>query len=331
MKAIQLRRFGNPDVLDYIDVPTPVPGPGEVLVQVHAAGVNFADTLMRQDRYAITPPLPAILGSEVAGTIAALGVDVDANTIAIGTRVAAPLFAANISLGGYAEFVVVPVDYIVPLPDNLSFDQATALMVQGLTAAYLIKQVPPAGKTVLATSAAGGVGSFLVQLARQAGARHIVAAASSEQKLAFTRSLGADVGIDYTDPHWTVSLNAALGGAGPDIIYESVGGTITMDGLAALAPLGQMVIYGALNIQQFALGVPDLLGLIFKNQSITGFALVPLLTPGSLKRELGALFDDAAQGLLTVTIGGVYSLADAADAHRALEARNTIGKLILVP
>lgn len=331
MKAIQLRRFGNPDVLDYIDVPTPVPGPGEVLVQVHAAGVNFADTLMRQDRYAITPPLPAILGSEVAGTIAALGVDVDANTIAIGTRVAAPLFAANISLGGYAEFVVVPVDYIVPLPDNLSFDQATALMVQGLTAAYLIKQVPPAGKTVLATGAAGGVGSFLVQLARQAGARHIVAAASSEQKLAFTRSLGADVGIDYTDPHWTVSLNAALGGAGPDIIYESVGGTITMDGLAALAPLGQMVIYGALNIQQFALGVPDLLGLIFKNQSITGFALVPLLTPGSLKRELGALFDDAAQGLLTVTIGGVYPLADAADAHRALEARNTIGKLILVP
>ncbi|CAN5252551.1 zinc-binding dehydrogenase [soil metagenome] len=331
MKAIQLRRFGNPDVLDYIDVPTPVPGPGEVLVQVHAAGVNFADTLMRQDRYAITPPLPAILGSEVAGTIAALGVDVDANTIAVGTRVAAPLFAANISLGGYAEFVVVPVDYIVPLPDNLSFDQATALMVQGLTAAYLIKQVPPAGKTVLATGAAGGVGSFLVQLARQAGARHIVAAASSEQKLAFTRSLGADVGIDYTDPHWTVSLNAALGGAGPDIIYESVGGTITMDGLAALAPLGQMVIYGALNIQQFALGVPDLLGLIFKNQSITGFALVPLLTPGSLKRELGALFDDAAQGLLTVTIGGVYPLAHAADAHRALEARNTIGKLILVP
>ena len=331
MKAIQLRRFGNPDVLDYIDFPTPVPGPGEVLVQVHAAGVNFADTLMRQDRYAITPPLPAILGSEVAGTIAALGVDVDANTIAVGTRVAAPLFAANISLGGYAEFVVVPVDYIVPLPDNLSFDQATALMVQGLTAAYLIKQVPPAGKTVLATGAAGGVGSFLVQLARQAGARHIVAAASSEQKLAFTRSLGADVGIDYTDPHWTVSLNAALGGAGPDIIYESVGGTITMDGLAALAPLGQMVIYGALNIQQFALGVPDLLGLIFKNQSITGFALVPLLTPGSLKRELGALFDDAAQGLLTVTIGGVYPLADAADAHRALEARNTIGKLILVP
>lgn len=331
MKAIQLRRFGNPDVLDYIDVPTPVPGPGEVLVRVHAAGVNFADTLMRQDRYAITPPLPAILGSEVAGTIAALGVDVDANTIAVGTRVAAPLFAANISLGGYAEFVVVPVDYIVPLPDNLSFDQATALMVQGLTAAYLIKQVPPAGKTVLATGAAGGVGSFLVQLARQAGARHIVAAASSEQKLAFTRSLGADVGIDYTDPHWTVSLNAALGGAGPDIIYESVGGTITMDGLAALAPLGQMVIYGALNIQQFALGVPDLLGLIFKNQSITGFALVPLLTPGSLKRELGALFDDAAQGLLTVTIGGVYPLADAADAHRALEARNTIGKLILVP
>lgn len=329
MKAIQLRRFGGPDVLDYVDVPNPVPGPGEVLVRVHAAGINFADTLMRQDRYALTPPLPAILGSEVAGMVVGLGADVHA--VAVGTRVAAPMFAANISFGGYAEFVVVPVDFIVPLPDDLSFHVATALMVQGLTAAYLIRQAPPAGKTVLVTGAAGGVGSILVQLARQAGARCIVAAASSERKLDFARSLGADIGIDYVDPHWTVSLNTALGGAEPDIIYESVGGTITTAGLAALAPLGQMVIYGALNIQQFALGVPDLLGLIFKNQSITGFALVPLLTPSSLKRELGALFDIAAHGQLKVTVGGVYSLADAADAHRALEARSTVGKLILVP
>lgn len=329
MKAIELRRFGSADVLEYRDVPDPVPGPGEVLVRVHAAGINFSDVLMRQDRYAMTPPLPSVLGSEVAGTIAGLGADVDG--IAIGTRVAAPLFAANISFGGYAEYVVLPADYIVPLPDGLSFEDAAALMVQGLTAAYLIKQAPPAGKTVLVTGAAGGVGSILVQLARQAGARCIVAAASSEAKLECARALGADVGVDYTDPQWTGPLSQALGGAGPDIIYESVGGSITMDGISALAPLGQMVIYGALNIQQFALGVPDLLGLIFKNQSITGFALVPLLTPGSLKRDLAALFDIAARGQLKVTIGGVYPLTQAVEAHRALESRSTMGKLVLVP
>lgn len=325
MKAIELRRFGDPGVLEYGDVPDPVPGPGEVLVRVHAAGINFSDVLMRQDRYAMTPPLPSVLGSEAAGTIAGLGAGVDG--IAIGTRVAAPLFAANISFGGYAEYVVIPAEYVVPLPDGLSFEDATALMVQGLTAVYLVRQAPPVGKTVLITGAAGGVGSILVQLAQRAGARRIVAAASSEAKLDFTRSLGADVGVDYTDPQWT----AALGGAVPDIVYESVGGSITMDGLSALAPLGQMVIYGALNIQQFALGVPDLLGLIFKNQSISGFALVPLLTPGSLKRDLAALFDIAAHGQLKVTIGGVYSLAQAADAHRAVESRSTIGKLILAP
>lgn len=325
MKAIELRRFGDPGVLEYGDVPDPVPGPGEVLVRVHSAGVNFSDVLMRQDRYAMTPPLPSVLGSEVAGTIAELGADVD--ELMIGTRVAAPLFAANISFGGYGEYVVVPADYIVPLPDGLSFEDATALMVQGLTASYLIKQAPPAGKIVLVTGAAGGVGSILIQLLKQAGARCIVAAASSEAKLEFARALGADVGVDYTDPQWI----AALGGAQPDIIYESVGGSITMDGLSALAPLGQMVIYGALNIQQFALGVPDLLGLIFKNQSITGFALVPLLTPGSLRAELTVLFEAAAREDLKVTIGGVYPLAQAADAHRALEGRSTMGKLILVP
>lgn len=329
MQVIQLTRFGGPEVLQLAQLPTPVPGPGEILVRVRAAGVNFAETLMRVDRYAMTPPLPSVPGVEAAGEIVAIGPDVGG--LDLGARVAAPLFAAGLHFGGYADHVVVPAELAVLLPDGLSFEDATALMIQGLTAAHLVKQGPPAGKTVLVNAAAGGVGSILVQLARRAGAKTIVAAASSDDKLAFARSLGADIGIDYTRPDWTTALRAALGGEGPDIIYESVGGAITTASLAALAPLGRIIVYGALNIQQFALGVPDLLGLIFKNQSLTGFALAPLLTPASLRAELGALFGLAARGELRVTIGGSYPLERVGEAHQALEQRATMGKLVLLP
>ncbi|MFA6114117.1 MAG: zinc-binding dehydrogenase [Sphingomonas sp.] len=329
MKVIQLTRFGGPEVLQLAQLPTPVPGPGQILVRVRAAGVNFAETLMREDRYAMTPPLPSVPGVEAAGEIVAIGPDVSG--FDLGARVAAPLFAAGLHSGGYADHVVIPAELVVLLPDDLSFEDATALMIQGLTAAYLLKQASPAGKTILVNAAAGGVGSILVQLARKAGAKTIVAAAGSDDKLAFARSLGADIGIDYTQPDWTETMSAALDGEGPDIIYESVGGAITMASLAALAPLGRIIVYGALNIQQFALGVPDLLGLIFKNQSLTGFALAPLLTPASLRAELGGLFELAARGELRVTIGGSYPLERVGEAHQALEQRATMGKLVLLP
>lgn len=329
MKAVHLTRFGGPDVLRLVELPTPIPGPGEILVRVRAAGINFAETLMREDRYAMTPPLLSIPGVEAAGVIEAFGEEV--RGFEIGARVAAPLFAAGLHLGGYAEYVVIPAEFVVPLPDELSFEEAAALMVQGLTAAYLVKQAAPAGKTVLINAAAGGVGSLLVQLARQAGAKTIVATASTDTKLDFARSLGADIGIDYTQADWATALDDALGGAGPDIVYESVGGAITMTSLVALAPLGQMIVYGALNIQQFQLGVPELLGLIFKNQSLTGFALAPLLTPESLRTDLAALFDLVVSGALRVTIGGSYPLARVAEAHRDLEQRGTMGKLVLQP
>jgi NADPH2:quinone reductase len=220
---------------------------------------------------------------------------------------------------------------VVPLPDAVSFEIATALMIQGLTALYLPKQVSPAGKTVLINAAAGGVGSLLVQLAKRSGAKTLIAAASSQEKLAFARSLGADVGVDYTKPDWVDAVRAATGGVGPDIIYESVGGDITMQSLTALAPGGELVIYGALNIQRFALGVPELVNLIFKNQSLTGFALPTLLTAEGLKTGLSELYPLAASGELKVTIGGTYPLERAAEAHRALEGRGTTGKLVLVP
>lgn len=329
MKVVQLSRFGGPEVLEVADIPRPAPGPGQVLVRVMAVGVNFADVLMRQNRYAVSPPIPGILGSEVAGVVEAVGAGVTG--FVDGERVAASLFANNVFFGGYAEFVVIDADYVSPIPDAVSFEAATALMVQGLTALYLIKQAPPSGKRVLVNAAAGGVGSLLIQLAKRAGASSVIAAASSDDKLDFARLLGADVGVDYTQSDWGEALLAATGGVGPDIIYESVGGDVTMECLKILAPLGQIIIYGALNIQQFGLGVPDLLGLIFKNQSLTGFATAPLLTPATLRSGLAELFDLSTRGEILVTIGDVYPFERAPDAHRALESRRTRGKIILTP
>ncbi len=327
MKQIQFGRFGGPEVLELVEKPTPAPGVGEVLVRVRAVGINFAETLMRQNKYAVTPELPAVPGVEVAGTIAQTGDRVHGLTV--GARVAVPLFATGAMLGGYSDHVVVSAGLVVPLPEALSFEAATALMIQGLTALYLTKQISPEGKTVLVNAAAGGVGSLLVQLARRAGAKTVIAAASSARKLDFARSLGADMGVDYTKPDWVEAVRAASGGAGPDIIYESAGGDITRASLAALGPRGELVIYGALNIQAFDFGVPDLIGLIFNNQSLTGFALAPLLTPEGLKDGLAELFDLSASGALKVTIGETYPLERAADAHRALEGRATTGKLVL--
>lgn len=328
MKAVQIDRFGGPEVLEIVEVPKPEPGPSEVLVRVRAAGVNFADTLMRENRYVVTPPLPSVLGSEVAGVVEAVGRDVVG--LAVGARVAVPLFAAGIGFGGYAEFVAVDADYAIALPDALSFEQAAALMVQGLTALHLLRRAPVAGRIALVNAAAGGVGSLLVQLAKQAGARIVVAAASSPEKRAFATSLGADLAVDYTRAGWADDLRAKLGGVGPDVIYESVGGDVMVQSLDLLAPLGQIVVYGALNIQNFQLGVPELLGLVFKNQSVTGFAVVPLLTPASLRAGLAELFDLAARDALTVTIGGRHAFARVADAHRALEGRGTMGKVVLI-
>jgi NADPH2:quinone reductase len=328
MKAVQLSRFGGPEFLDVVEIDAPKPGPGQVLVRVAASGVNFADTLMRQDRYAVTPPLPSVLGNEVAGVIERLGEGVD--HLRVGLRVAAALFATG-ALGGYAEYVVADADTVAPLPDALSYEDATALMVQGLTALHLARRAPPKGKRVLVNAAAGGVGSLLVQLAKRAGAATVIAAASSEEKLAFARSLGADLGVNYTREGWSDVLRASTGGAGPDIIYESVGGDVMDESLKALAPLGEIVVFGALNIQKFQLGVPELLGLIFKNQSLTGFAFVPLLTPESLKSGLAELFDLAVRGDLKVTISRVYPFSRAGDAHQALAERGTRGKVILTP
>jgi len=328
MKAIQMTRFGGPEVLDSVELPLPEPGTGQVRLRVRAAGVNFAETLMRENRYAMTPPLPSVPGCEVAGTIDALGDGVTG--LAPGTRVAAALFAAGVYFGGYADHVVVDASAVVPLPDALTFEDAAALPVQGLTALALTRHVPIRGRSVLVTAAAGGVGSLLLQLLRRAGAGRVIALAGSSAKCAIARDLGADVAIDYRAPSWQAAVREATGGIGPDVVFDSVGGDITPACLALLAPRGALVIYGALNIHAFALGVPELLGLIFRNQSIAGFALAPLLTPQGLRDDLAQLFELVLTGALRLTVTAL-PLAEAAEAHRRLEGRASTGKLVLLP
>lgn len=329
MRVIKLARFGAPEVLELSEAPSPLPGPGQIALKVGAAGVNFAETLMREDRYAMRMSLPTILGSEVAGVVTGLGEGVAGP--AVGTRIAAPLFATGVYAGGYADEAVIDARYAVPLPDELSFDTAVALMVQGLTALYLTRQSSPAGKQVLVNAAAGGVGSILVQLARRAGASRILATASTEEKRAFALRLGADVAIDYSLENWAAVARDATGGNGIGTIYESVGGDICMASLTALAPQGEMVIFGAQNANGLNLDAPRVGQLIFGNQSVRGFALVPLLSPEQIRPDLEELFNLVLAKELQIEIGGRFALNEAAEAHRALSRRGTIGKLVLVP
>ncbi|OCP16227.1 quinone oxidoreductase family protein [Ensifer sp. LC163] len=326
MKAIQYRSFGGPEVLRLVDMPTPVPKRGEALVRVEAAGLNFFEVLMRQDRYAVTPDLPMVPGVEVAGVVEALGEGTQ--TVAIGARVAVPMFAFARGVGGCAEYVAIDAGALVPIPDDVSFEVATALMIQGLTALHLVRQSDPRGKTVLVSAAVGGVGSLLIQLAKEAGAKTVIALAGGSEKVAFARTLGADLAIDYRAADWQAALGVRPAGGPVETIYDMVGGSFTKSALGVLAPGGDLV-FGAMG--RFELEAADIEQVLSANQSLRGFALLPLLAPSALKADLGDLFRRVENGKLKVHVGGRFPLGQAAEGHRAMETRSTIGKIVLVP
>jgi NADPH:quinone reductase len=322
MKIVEFDRFGPPDVLRVIDVPTPKPKPGAVLVRVKAAGVNFFEVLMRADRYAVTPILPMAPGVEVAGVVEEVGENVDVSLR--GERVAIPLFATG-RAGGYAEFVEIDAGAVVQLPDQISFDEAVVLMVQGLTALHLVRRSPPHGKAVLVHAAAGGVGSLLLQLARREGAKVVLATASSDEKRSLAMSLGADHSLDYTLADWSKPITAD---GGIDLVYDTVGGDVTKSSLEALAPCGELV-FAALG--RFTLDPDDINRMLGMNQSLKGFALLPLISHEGLRRDLSELFFLASSGDLRIPPTTHFALHDAATAHAALEARRIRGKAVLVP
>jgi NADPH2:quinone reductase len=329
MKAIRYHTKGGPEVLVYEEIPDPVAGPGQVLIRVLAAGINYADTARRSGAHYPRPtPLPFVPGGEVVGVVETLGAGVTG--VATGETV-----IGWIPQGGYAEKAVADAAGLLRVPAGVAPEQALALIVQGLSAALILKQsarLRP-GDSVFIEGAAGGVGVLAVQLARIYGAGRVIGAASSAAKRALVRDLGADAAIDYTQADWPARLREANGGKPVDIILEMTGGAVFDQALTCLAPFGRMVVFGSASRQPMQLNVQSILA---PNQSVTGFFLggyVAAQSDGSkfidgLLAEFGGYVRD---GRLRLHIGGTYKLADAAAAHRAMEGRQTSGKLVLVP
>lgn len=322
MKAIQFHEYGDPAVLQLVDIPVPEPKSGEVLIRVQATGVNFADTLQRKNQYIYTPVLPFTPGAEVAGTIERLGADVQ--SFFIGQRVVA--FTTD---GGDAEYVVAPEQLTVTLPEEIDFDSGAAIIIQGLTAFLMLKTIAELhpGQTVLVNAAAGGVGSVAVQLAKILGAKQVIATAGSPEKLELARSLGADSLVNYREPDWQEQVMHATDGKGVDVILEAVGGEVFHKSLECLGTRGQLVVYGRSS------GSTDFdpMILLDKNQSIKGFSLYGFLENPIYTESLNSLFEYIKQGQLKVHIGGVFPLEKAVEVHQLLESRSTQGKLILKP
>lgn len=325
MKAVRMEEFGEPEVLRAVEVERPEPGEGQVLVEVRAAGINYADVMRRRNSYLEETPLPFVLGAEVAGTVAEVGGG-ESDGASVGDRV-----VALVRAGGYAEYAVAPAGALIPLPEGLGFDEAAAVPLQGLTAYHALKTMGrlQEGEGVLVHAAAGGVGTLAVQMAKLMGAGTVIATASSGDKLDLAGSLGADVPINYAEEDWPERVREATGGRGVDVILEMVGGDFVKQGLSCLAGFGRMVVFGAASGEMSSV-VPQ--GLMLKNHTVSGFYLPGIVgRPDLLGPSLQEILGWLAEGRLKLTIGGRYPLERAADAHADLEGRKTTGKLVLVP
>jgi NADPH:quinone reductase len=322
VRAIRIESNGGPDVLDVQEIDEPTPGAGEVLVEVTAAGVNFIDTYQRSGQYPLE--LPAGLGLEGAGTVTAVGDGVSGRQV--GDRV-----AWAFSRGSYAEKVAVEAERSVPVPDEVPLDVAAALMLQGMTAHFLTQSTYKLGRddTILVFAAAGGVGRLLVQLAKRRGAR-VLACTSTEAKAEEVRALGADEIVFYRDVDVPETVHELTGGAGVDVVYDSVGQATFESSLASLKTRGLMVLFGASS------GPVPPVDLQVLNQHGSLYVTRPSLfhyvaTPDELGWRAGALFDLVKADQLEVKIHDRYPLVDAGRAHTDLESGTTSGKLLLIP
>ncbi|OLB79715.1 MAG: NADPH:quinone reductase [Actinobacteria bacterium 13_2_20CM_2_71_6] len=315
MRAIRITEFGGPEVLTLADVPEPEPGPGQLLLTVDRAGVNYADTHQAENSYLSRSTLPLIPGGEVVGRTAD------------GRRV-----VAMVNGGGYAERAAVDPQLAFEVPDSVDDLTALALVVQGATAWLLLRRsvhLEP-GESVVVHAAAGGVGSIAVQLAKIWGAGRVIATASTPDKRDLAVKLGADVAVDAGAEDMTAALKEANGGRRVDIVLDMTGGRVTDQSLAALAPFGRLAFYGMANRQPPSPIAPA--SLLAHSTTVAGMWLPHAFrVPGLMPRAMAELFELVDAGKLRAIDGGEYPLSEARRAHEDLRARRTVGKLVLNP
>lgn len=335
MKAIQITGQGGPEVLHLVELADPQPGPGEVLIKVDAAAVNFSDLMRRRgDVYPVPTSMPFVPGAEVAGTVAALGEGVD--DVAVGTPVFGMVGADG--SGGYAEYALAYAQNLIPIPIGLDRDAAAGIVVSGLAATVMLNDVAriSGGETVFVPAAAGGVGSYAVQIAKVLGAGTVIAGAGTAAKREIALALGADHAVGYRELGWTRRVLDLTGGKGVDVALEMNGPDHLGQTLGILAPFGQLISYGAVTGSVEGLNPASLIPLLYDpapSQILTGFNLGIWFehrladAVASLQRLVGWV----ASGQVRTPAVSTMPLADAAEAHRLLEAGMTTGKVVLKP
>jgi len=321
MKFIQVDTFGGPEQLHLLEKATPSPAQGQLLIEVKASGINFADLMMREGHYPPVGGTPFRPGFEVAGVVAVVGEGISGYSV--GQRV-----MAMVQGGGYASHAIVPAEMAVPLPDSLDFAPATALLVQGLTAYFLLEtgQLKPGG-TVLIPSAAGGVGSLAIQIAKLKGAGKVIglASPSKHQKV---RDYGVDEVFDYNQPGWAKQVMDATDGKGVDIYLDSQGDA-GGEGAHALGKGAYWLVFGGQSSGGGSLDSGTFMGLIFSGVTIRGYTLYEDMD--KVGRALPELIGWAASGQLRIEANDRFPLADASKAHEAIANRQTSGKVVLEP
>jgi NADPH:quinone reductase len=322
VKAIQVKKTGGPEAMEFVDLPVPEPKTNDAVVKLSASGVNFIDVYQREGRYKVA--VPFILGQEGAGVVNAVGASV--TTVKNGDRVA---WAGP--MGSYAEYASVPAERLVPIPAGVTDQQSAAAMLQGMTAHYLSHSTYSLkrGETALVHAAAGGVGLLLTQMAHNIGAR-VIATVSTEEKAKLAREAGADEIVLYTQQDFEAETKRLTAGKGVDVVYDSVGKTTFAKGLNILRPRGMMVLYGGSSgaVPPFDLIELSTKGSLFVTRPTLGHYIA---SREELMERAGGVFGMIAAGKLKLRIEHTYPLAEVQRAHRELEGRKTTGKLLLIP
>src|ERR687889_721485 len=321
MRAVQITRFGGPEVMDIVDLPDPTPGDGQKLYEVSSSGVNFADTHQIENSYLAQQQLPLVPGAEFVGT------PVDGGQRVVGL----------LDGGGYAQKVVAHDFLTWAVPDGVSDEQALAVVLQGATAWHLLRTSShmAGGESVVVIAGAGGVGSLAVQLAKRWGDGRVIATASSPEKRQLAEELGADATVDPAladdDPKtFAAALREANGGKRVDIVLEMTGGSVFDGAMSALAPFGRLVAYGmAGRVPPKPVQAPSLVG---TSRAVIGFWLAHCMArPAMMDSAMNELLPLVADGALKPVVGGRYPMSNVRDAHQDLRARRSTGKLVVDP